>query len=669
MATIADNLQKIIEIKKDIKDAINNKGVMVSDSDKFDTYASKIMEISTGGGGGDCDPNEYAHYEFKKTGSGCQGDNLTSVYQPFVTIEDKEYQLQDYPNREVIDEEDNYDCKCHQLLVQSYSGISGVYIAKTNLNSSISGNYGVPLLITNSEEVTSLDGFLSNNSVIGRIERLPKFPKVTNMSRMFYNNQNLSHINIGDSFEGAKPTTMAYAFYYNVLEDPTVLKGIDTSENTDFSYMFSFGGKAGTEFNNNIIKWDTSKATNFSNMFNYANFDKIDLTGFNWNIVTNFSNMFNGFKGKDIVVDGITFTLSGNTAYNQIGGLSSLTNLTNLTATNCKFFDYLTSLSTYVPFGNTIASNAKGTVDFSGLDLSPVKNSTTFNIQISGWKATEIIMKNITMPLSQSNYSNTQIITGCANVKNMDLSGWKNTTNFKFGTYGAFFSNTNLETLDLSGWDLTGTGFETAGHFQYDTKLKTIYMCGCNSTTIQAVRTSLSLSNLSQSVEIIECDDNGDDYFIDGAGFTVNTQISDKPEGLEGSIYESTNFEQSTDKIQNATFKIRFVNQPNFSIWIKNLAKGADPETGLLSIMVSKLDTDFFDGGFYTAHAPIANKAKAIQSSSGHTQTWESVTFPNDGGEHYFYVTYTIIDNAQPVNGQAKGYVFIPKKDGFGGWL
>lgn len=46
---IADELQRLIDAKADIKASIENKGVTVGDS-TLDTYASKIDEITTGGG-------------------------------------------------------------------------------------------------------------------------------------------------------------------------------------------------------------------------------------------------------------------------------------------------------------------------------------------------------------------------------------------------------------------------------------------------------------------------------------------------------------------------------------------------------------------------------------------------------------------------------------------
>lgn len=48
MGTIADKLNKLISTKSKIKSAIVSKGQSVSDSDTFDSYASKILAIQTG---------------------------------------------------------------------------------------------------------------------------------------------------------------------------------------------------------------------------------------------------------------------------------------------------------------------------------------------------------------------------------------------------------------------------------------------------------------------------------------------------------------------------------------------------------------------------------------------------------------------------------------------
>lgn len=50
MPTIAQQLQELAQIKADLKDAISAKGVTVLDTDAFNTYATKVGQISGGGG-------------------------------------------------------------------------------------------------------------------------------------------------------------------------------------------------------------------------------------------------------------------------------------------------------------------------------------------------------------------------------------------------------------------------------------------------------------------------------------------------------------------------------------------------------------------------------------------------------------------------------------------
>ena len=51
MGTIAEKLTYLNGTKTAIKNAIINKGVAVSDTDTFRSYASKIESMQTGGGG------------------------------------------------------------------------------------------------------------------------------------------------------------------------------------------------------------------------------------------------------------------------------------------------------------------------------------------------------------------------------------------------------------------------------------------------------------------------------------------------------------------------------------------------------------------------------------------------------------------------------------------
>ena len=52
MSTLQENLDRIKNAKSAIKDAIIQKGIDVTDTEKIETYADKILQIKSGGGGG-----------------------------------------------------------------------------------------------------------------------------------------------------------------------------------------------------------------------------------------------------------------------------------------------------------------------------------------------------------------------------------------------------------------------------------------------------------------------------------------------------------------------------------------------------------------------------------------------------------------------------------------
>ena len=64
MGTVVEKYQYLEGTKQAIKKAIKNKGVDVSDTDTFRSYAEKIKEIGSGSGGG----SSVAEYKFIKTG-------------------------------------------------------------------------------------------------------------------------------------------------------------------------------------------------------------------------------------------------------------------------------------------------------------------------------------------------------------------------------------------------------------------------------------------------------------------------------------------------------------------------------------------------------------------------------------------------------------------------
>ena len=59
MSTIQENLDRIKNAKSAIKGAIIQKGIDVTDTEKIETYADKILQIKSGGGGGTTEIPEF----------------------------------------------------------------------------------------------------------------------------------------------------------------------------------------------------------------------------------------------------------------------------------------------------------------------------------------------------------------------------------------------------------------------------------------------------------------------------------------------------------------------------------------------------------------------------------------------------------------------------------
>ena len=81
---ISENLQRILTDKQNIANAINAKGVSCSVSESLDTYADKITQIQSGGGGGlpeihDDDPFTFVQVRPDYTGSIALVNNYTTA--------------------------------------------------------------------------------------------------------------------------------------------------------------------------------------------------------------------------------------------------------------------------------------------------------------------------------------------------------------------------------------------------------------------------------------------------------------------------------------------------------------------------------------------------------------------------------------------------------------
>lgn len=88
-----------------------------------------------------------------------------------------------------------------------------------------------------------------------------------------------------------------------------------------------------------------------------------------------------------------------------------------------------------------------------------------------------------------------------SNIKTLDLSGWD--TRNVYRTYMMFRGCTKLETLDLSGWDLSKT-YDHLFMFDECSALRTIYLRGCNQKTFDVIKKEVANKpDISENVTII----------------------------------------------------------------------------------------------------------------------------------------------------------------------
>ena len=183
--TIADKLTYLNGTKDAIKQAIIGKGIDVTDTDTFRSYASKIEAIQAGGGGG--------------TGSLVTGTKL--AYSTFSTIPDE-----------------------YISHLEQQTDLSYMFSDCRNLKT-------VPLFDTNRAiDMEYMFYFCKSLTKVPQLDT----SNVTNMNHMFSDCRKITTV---PQFNTSKTTNMESMFYYcQALKTVPLL---DTSKVNDMSYMFS----------------------------------------------------------------------------------------------------------------------------------------------------------------------------------------------------------------------------------------------------------------------------------------------------------------------------------------------------------------------------------------------------------------------------------------------
>ena len=307
MATIAENLQTIQNIKQDIKTAIENKGVDMSNT-PFSEYSTKIDEITTGGG-------DTTTYSYKTPTADVEGlkalgwddesigyfrdNNLCYDWQKddyIVTEGNKElYGVITKDNISTYKSDPNFvycpmiDTSNVASMTYKFTGCSTLQSIPlldtskvndmTNMFYSCSSLQSIPLLDTSNVK--------NMNSIFDSCQSLQSIPmlntsNVTNMSNMFYSCRTLQSI---PPIDTSNVTNMRAMFYScSTLQSIPLL---DTSKVNDMNYMFY-----GCSLLQSIPPIDTSNVTDMGNIF-YSCQSLQSIPPIDTSKVTNMTNMFN----------------------------------------------------------------------------------------------------------------------------------------------------------------------------------------------------------------------------------------------------------------------------------------------------------------------------------------------------------------------------------------
>ena len=256
MATIAENLQTIQNIKQNIKTAIENKGVDMTNT-PFTEYSTKINEIATGGGGSSTfvvpDGMKFSYSTISSLPEGAV----------FLNVSDASYMFNE----------------CRNLVsIPSFNTIN-----TTNMKNMFTGCaklQNVPYF--NTHNVTSMQDMFSGCTSLQSIPLLDTV-NVKNMGGMFRDCKNVETFPLLDTHN---VTDMGCMFLG--CTKITTIPLLDTSNTTQLGSLV-FGCSNLTS----IPQLNTSNTTGMNNMF-YSCSKLITIPQLDTTKVTNMSGMFYG---------------------------------------------------------------------------------------------------------------------------------------------------------------------------------------------------------------------------------------------------------------------------------------------------------------------------------------------------------------------------------------
>lgn len=266
MATIAENLTLLESTKANIKQAIVNKGVSVSDTDTFASYADKIGQISGGSSAAALDFGSI-NYSYAPT-SLKKGLDASVAYLNRWTGNhfDSDPELMFMPKVEIVDSEPIYTYQ----IGNSFPNLlifPDIDFKHKNINGYQFMGYSKAISI-----------HLKNINFTGSLQHL--FDGCDNLSDLTYSGLTID----------SDVTDASYCFqnYKKLTTVPDLFNGAQTGL-TNLSYMFSGCYNLTTI---DLSSWKFGQVTNMRNMFSgCTNAQTIDITGIDTSQITSASNM------------------------------------------------------------------------------------------------------------------------------------------------------------------------------------------------------------------------------------------------------------------------------------------------------------------------------------------------------------------------------------------
>lgn len=251
--SITNKLTYLEDTKTQIKEAIKAKGVEVSDTDTFRSYASKIGDIQTGGGS-DC--------------------NVSTCWDSLGYTDVPQYMVDGIAYGAQI--KDTWDASID--MIHYNSDLNLIYFPQVDVSN-----------------LVRLNSMFTGCVHLQYVPSLNITSKSVQMGYMFRSCTSLIAIKDIKNWDVSNVTTMKYMFDSCSSLTSLDLSGWDTSNVTDISSMFGYCGKLTSL---DLSGWNTLNVTNTSLMFE----DCISLTeiigieDFNTSNVTTMQKMFSGCK-------------------------------------------------------------------------------------------------------------------------------------------------------------------------------------------------------------------------------------------------------------------------------------------------------------------------------------------------------------------------------------